>query len=84
MRNLKKRYLNFHSSLYTTPESLIKIYAQRALARWRARSNIYEQSLRPLLLSRAVIEKVPEAHPQELQSAYLLRTTVDKLLNNQA
>jgi len=40
-----------------TPESLIKIYAQRDGSLEGLRNNIYEQKVLDLLLTRAVVEK---------------------------
>ncbi|MBI5204277.1 MAG: trigger factor [Nitrospirae bacterium] len=54
---LKEKILEISQQLSMTPESLIKIYAQRDGSLEGLRNNIYEQKVLDLLLSRAVIEK---------------------------
>ena len=44
---LKEKILELSQQLSMTPESLIKIYAQRDGSLEGLRNNIYEQSLRP-------------------------------------
>lgn len=54
---LKEKILDLSQQLAMTPESLIKIYAQRDGSLEGLRNNIHEQKVLDLLLSRAVIEK---------------------------
>jgi len=54
---LKEKILEISQQLSMTPESLIKIYAQRDGSLEGLRNNIHEQKVLGLLLSRAVIEK---------------------------
>jgi len=54
---LKENILDMSQKLSMTPESLIKIYAQRDGSLEGLRNNIYEQKVLDLLLSKAVIEK---------------------------
>ncbi len=54
---LKEKILELSRHLAMTPESLIKIYAQRDGSLEGLRNNIYEQKVLDLLLSRAAIEK---------------------------
>ena len=54
---IKEKILELSQQLSMTPESLIKIYAQRDGSLEGLRNNIYEQKVLGLLLSRAVVEK---------------------------
>ncbi len=54
---LKEKILDLSQQLAMTPESLIKVYAQRDGSLEGLRNNIYEQKVLDLLLSRAAIEK---------------------------
>ena len=54
---LKEKILELSQQLAMTPESLIKIYAQRDGSLEGLRNNMHEQKVLDLLLSRAVVEK---------------------------
>ncbi len=54
---LKEKILDLSQQLAMTPESLIKVYAQRDGSLEGLRNNIHEQKVLDLLLSRAAIEK---------------------------
>lgn len=54
---LKEKILELSQQLSMTPESLIKIYAQRDGSLEGLRNNMHEQKVLDLLLSRAAIEK---------------------------